>query len=179
MRRPNDLRNRLRESTREEHLRIDGLLSSLNLATRQDYVRFLRIHAEALRQLGSRTPPQDRADTAALASCLESDLKFYVARPLPQPMAECEEPLARQLGIAYVIRGSRLGAQVLIQRVAAGAPCAYLRYRAATSWTAFLATLDSFSLTQSPDSEGDVIEGAKAAFGVFFRVAESAAHWAP
>jgi heme oxygenase len=172
MRRPNDLRDRLRESTRVDHLRIDGLLSSLNLASPQDYVRFLGIHAEALHQLGSRMPPQDRADTAALQSCLHSDLKFYAASPSPEPVSACEEPLARQLGIAYVIRGSRLGAQVLIQRVGAGAPCAYLKYRAATSWSAFLATLEAFALAQSPQVQEEVIDGAKGAFGVFLRLAE-------
>ena len=172
MRRPNDLRDRLRAATRTQHQQVDKLLSTLDLALPRDYVRFLDIHAEALRQLGSQMPPADQADATALLSCVQQDLEFYAVRPPPEPISVSEEPFARRLGIAYVIRGSRLGARVLIDRVAAGAPCTYLRYRPATTWTAFLEALESYSLAQPPESAGDVIDGAKAAFGVFLRAAE-------
>jgi heme oxygenase len=137
-----------------------------------DYVRFLKIHAEAFRQLGGRLPPEDRADAAALFSCLQNDLGFYAAKPLRGPVASGEEPLGRQLGFAYVIRRSRLGAQILVRRVAAGAPCSYLSYRPGITWTAFLAVLDSFSLNHPAEANELVVEGAKDAFGIFLRAFE-------
>jgi heme oxygenase len=171
MRSSNDLRDRLRHSTREDHAQVDRLLSTLNLASPHDYVRFLGIHADALSQLGSRTSLADRADATALMTCLESDLEFYgAAQPRAVTAASVDSP-ARQLGISYVIRGSRLGAEVLARRVAADAPCAYLGYRLPTPWASFIQTLAAFSLSHSPEREHEVIEGAKAAFGVFLQAA--------
>jgi heme oxygenase (biliverdin-IX-beta and delta-forming) len=174
MRRPNDLRDRLRLSTRQDHARVDGLLSTLNLADPPDYVRFLAIHAEALSELGNRTSLSDRADAAALMACLETDLEFYGARQTRVVAARTHDSLACQLGISYVIRGSRLGAEVLARRIAVGAPSAYLSYRPTTTWGNFVQSLEAFSLTQPPENEQEVIAGAKVAFGVFLLAAQPA-----
>jgi heme oxygenase len=179
LRRSNDLRDQVRESTRAQHTRIDTLLSRLDLAVSDDYVRFLKIHAEAFRQLGGRLRSDDRADAEALYSCLQKDLGFYAVRPLRGPVVSGEDPLGRQLGFAYVIRGSRLGAKILVQRVAAGAPCSYLSYRPGVTWTSFLAVLDSFSLNQPAEANELVVEGAKEAFGIFLRAVEFPAGRAP
>jgi heme oxygenase (biliverdin-IX-beta and delta-forming) len=171
---PNHLRDRLRQSTREDHTQVDGLLSALNLGSPKDYVRFLGIHAAALSQLGSRTSLTDRADMAALMSCLASDLDFYGARQPRAATGVSGDSPARQLGISYVIRGSRLGAAVLARRVAADAPSAYLAYRSSTTWASFVLSLEAFARSHPPESEQEVIEGAKAAFGVFLQATQSA-----
>jgi heme oxygenase len=172
MRRPTDLRDRLRLSTRQDHAQVDQLLSTLNFAVPQDYVRFLAIHADALSQLGSRTSLTDRADAAALMSCLQSDLEFYGAAAPGAVITTSEDSPARQLGISYVIRGSRLGAEVLARRIAAEAPSAYLSYRFRTTWAKFVLSLHAFSQSNAPQSEQEVIEGAKAAFDVFRHAAQ-------
>ncbi len=174
MRRPTDLRDRLRHSTREDHAQVDCLLSTLNLASAQDYVRFLAIHAEALSELGNRTSLSDRADTAALMACLETDLEFYGARATRAVAAHTHDSPGRQIGISYVIRGSRLGAEVLVRRIAVGAPSAYLSYRPTTTWGNFVQSLEVFSLTHPPENEHEVVAGAKAAFGVFLLAAQPA-----
>jgi heme oxygenase len=169
----NELRDQLRQSTQHDHAQVDGVLSALDLATPRDYIRFLGIHADALHQLGSRTAIADRPDVAALVACLQSDLAFYGTKRAGTCAPDCEDSPATQLGIAYVIRGSRLGAQVLARRVAAGAPRAYLGHRLPTTWASFLLSLNAFSLSNPPESGREVIAGAKAAFGVFVRAAQA------
>lgn len=175
MPRPTDLHHQLRIGTRQDHAHIDQLLSTLDLQSATDYRRFLHIHAEALTELAGHTPAGDRVDMAALLSCLQSDLGHYeVGRVVALAPAE-NEPLGRQLGVSYVIRGSRLGAQVLIRRLAAAAPRAYLACRPTMSWPDFLLSLEVFSRTQPPACAQEVLEGARWAFGVFLRVAQPAA----
>jgi heme oxygenase len=174
MPRPTDLHHLLRTGTRQDHAQIDQLLSTLDLQSPTDYGRFLNIHAEALTQLAGHTPATDRADMAALLRCLQSDLGNYeTGRVIDFAPAE-HEPLGRQLGVSYVIRGSRLGAQVLIRRLAAVAPRAYLAWQPAMSWPDFLLRLEAFSRTQPPACAQQVLEGARWAFGVFLRVAQPA-----
>ena len=174
MPRPTDLHHQLRMGTRQDHAQIDQLFSTLDLQCPTDYERFLHIHAEALTRLAAHTPASDGADMAALLSCLQSDLGYYgFGRMIALAPAE-PEPLARQLGVSYVIRGSRLGAQVLIRRLAATAPRAYLGCRPTTSWPDFLLRLEAFSLTQPPACAAVVLEGARWAFSVFLRVAQPA-----
>jgi heme oxygenase (biliverdin-IX-beta and delta-forming) len=175
MRPPNDLRNRLRETTREDHARIDSRLATLDLACAADYTRFLAIHAAALSQLGGRTAPGDRADTDALLSCLGRDLEYYGLTAPRAVVAASDESRAHQLGISYVIRGSRLGAQILVRRVAPAAPSEYLGYPLSTTWTSFLERLESSSRQQPAQFGQEVIAGAKAAFNVFLRVSEHSA----
>jgi heme oxygenase len=181
MRPHHSLRDDLRVGTHPHHQQIDALLGKLNLACTADYVRFLDIHAEALSQLGGRTPISDRGDTGALLSCLQADLQFYGKVRSFSPLRPAEESFARQLGIAYVIRGSRLGAKVLMRRVGESAPTAYLGYAPETTWANFLQVLDSFSLYQPPDAAAECIEGAKAAFRVFStsRSRQSSSHSEP
>jgi heme oxygenase len=174
MRSTKALRDRLRECTRQDHLQIDNLLATLDLASTADYVRFLEIHAEALSQLTNQIPSGDRADARALLTCLHSDLAYYGAARTLEPAPSPGSSFARQLGVAYVIRGSRLGAQVLMRRVPAAAPCAYLACRPSIPWPGFLLALESFS-QEHPAEEQAVIEGATAAFGVFLAVARSLA----
>jgi heme oxygenase len=178
MRLPHSLRDDLRASTRAQHRQVDALLAKLDLAQANDYVRFLDIHAEALSQLGGRTPLSDRGDTAALLACLQADLQFYgKVRSLSSAVLP-EESFARQLGIAYVIRGSRLGAKALLRQVGESAPSAYLGYAPQTTWGNFLKVLDSFSLFQPPEAAAECIEGAKAALLVFIDLAQPSRQFA-
>ena len=173
MRRSNALRDRLLQSTRPDHVQVDRLLSTLNLASAQDYVRFLSIHADALSQLGNRTSLQDRADITALMSCLATDLEFYGAAYPRLNLTVSADSAACQLGISYVIRGSRLGAEVLARRVGTDAPCAYLAYHLPMSWPDFVLSLEAFALNHPPECAHEVIAGAKSAFAVFLKAAQS------
>ena len=174
MPRSNDLHHQLRVGTRQDHAQIDQLLSTLDLQSPTDYRRFLHIHFEALTQLAGHTPPGDGADMAALLSCLHSDLGHYEPGRTFAPASAPQGSPGRQLGVAYVIRGSRLGAQVLIRRLAAAAPRAYLACRPTSAWPDFLLRLEAFSGTQPPAGAQAVLEGAQWAFSVFRRVARPA-----
>jgi heme oxygenase len=73
----------------------------------------------------------------------------------------------RQWGIAYVIRGSRLGGAVLRQRVPTGYPTAYLAYAPAISWPEFLKQLERETRALNRQAHAQIIRGAKQAFETF------------
>jgi heme oxygenase len=73
----------------------------------------------------------------------------------------------RQWGVAYVIRGSRLGGAVLRQRVLAGCPASYLTYAPTLSWPEFLNQLDQETQATDRHAHAHMIRGAKQAFETF------------
>jgi heme oxygenase len=102
---------------------------------------------------------------------LQNDLRV-LSFPTANPPSTSHLALAEgnQLGIAYVIRGSRLGATVLRPRIPSDFSASYFDFVLALSRVQFLAQLQSVS--NSPDAQVSdaAIQGAKVTFGLFARL---------
>jgi heme oxygenase len=125
---------------------VDRLIGQLDLARREDYGRLLSVHHAVLREFQSEWRPEDQDDFRAMSRRLQNDLRglgFPTANP--QSMLRTSLAAGNPLGIAYVIRGSRLGASVLRPRVPSQFPASYLDFVPALSWVQFLAQLQSVS----------------------------------
>lgn len=126
------IRFALKAATDDVHRELDERLSRLNLAKANDYRLFLGYHARTI-------PSIERSlASAGLGSLVEgwSDHRRSAAikadiQALGEPMpAAAPHPelsgVAELLGTAYVLEGSRLGGRVLLPRVGAGLPVAFL-----------------------------------------------------
>jgi heme oxygenase len=156
----------LRAATRNDHALIDRMLLPFHLSTPDDYRAFLNIHFAALLTLRERWQPEDCGDFEQMLRCLEADLGS-LGTPVMAPPILPGEPVSpcRGLGIAYVIRGSRLGAAALRRGVGRTLPTMYLDCMPALSWTKFLGQLESIA----EDREGieEAIRAARGTFDVF------------
>jgi heme oxygenase len=83
---------------------------------------------------------------------------------MPIPACIPSSPSAG-LGIAYVIRGSRLGAAFLRRGLAKALSTSYLDFVPTLSWTEFLGQLE-FDANQ-PNGTSEAILAARSAFKVF------------
>jgi heme oxygenase len=150
---------------------VDRLIGQLDLARREDYGRLLSVHHAVLREFQSEWRPEDQDDFRAMSRRLQNDLRglgFPTANP--QSMLRTSLAAGNPLGIAYVIRGSRLGASVLRPRVPSQFPASYLDFVPALSWVQFLAQLQSVSQSAETQAGAAAIHGAKITFGLFSRL---------
>lgn len=111
-----ELRDALRNETRDAHEKVDGAFGSLNLAEREDYQRFLAAHYIATaplqpilagftaRELG-RTEPD-------FTAMLHSDLSALGVDPDALPRIDPPANIDPR-AVTYVIAGSRLGLSML------------------------------------------------------------------
>jgi heme oxygenase (biliverdin-IX-beta and delta-forming) len=167
----------IREATQMSHSRLDVALAKLDLASPLYYEGFLRSQAEALFPI-----------EAALESCgvesvipdwtqrirtpaLERDLATLniTCNPLPAPEFGSA---AEMLGAVYVLEASRMGARVMLARLAehpdsdAMNATAYLRHGFGKRfWPSFLTLLETHPAAQN-DPAG-VVHGAEIAFAMF------------
>jgi heme oxygenase len=104
---------------------------------------------------------------------LQNDLRV-LGFPTANPQSMLRSPLAagNKLGIAYVIRGSRLGASVLRSRIPSQFSASYFDFEPTLSWVQFLAQLQSVAKSAEAEAEaGDAaIQGAKITFDLFSRL---------
>jgi heme oxygenase len=162
-----DIRTRLRAETAAEHRRTEAGFAAVcaALSDAHCYGAFLLAHARAFPAIG-------RALSAGLGwpawparwRALESDL---AALALGAPPALTVAPAASRaaaLGMAYVLEGSRLGAALLLARVPAGFPAAYLAGgQDRAPWRRLLGLLE----TIDTDEAAAAVAGAKTAFRAF------------
>ena len=168
---PGELHHSLRAATRADHVLIDAMVSRLDFARREDYGLFLRVQHAALQALKAAWRREDVDDFRGMTRCLQDDLQgLGEDLALPAPAAHAGFNVRNRLGIAYVIRGSRLGAGVLRRRVSSGYAASYLDFSPALSWTQFLKQLDRSSDEPGDMTTGEVILGAKVSFQVFSRL---------
>jgi heme oxygenase (biliverdin-IX-beta and delta-forming) len=176
------LRDTIREATRRSHARLDAALSSVDLCRSDDYARFLRGQAEALLPLETALERhgihdilpdwEQRRRTPAIEhdlSALDIDIDPL---PVPDLASRGRDCAADLLGIAYVLEGSRMGARIILSRVAEtpdGAiigATAFLRHGFGKRfWPTFLATLEN-----DPQARGQPVRvsaAAQMAFGMF------------
>lgn len=167
------VRAALRDTTRQDHARVDDAFAAFDLHDPQAYAAFLRAHAAVLPQaeavvaqsgLWSEWTPRTPALLADLDG-LATPPPAQLSTPLPT------EP-AGQWGLLYVLEGARLGGAVLAGRVSATLPRRYLSDRAAPgSWTRFQALLDHAAPAEVDDWLARCIQGAKLTFSAFERAA--------
>jgi heme oxygenase len=72
---PGHLHRALRAATRSDHVAVDGSVFRLDLSSREDYGRFLRVHHAAVQSLEADWRDEDRRDFSALLRCAQEDLK--------------------------------------------------------------------------------------------------------
>jgi len=102
---------------------------------------------------------------------LQNDLRvlgFPTANP--KSISDIELTHGSQLGIAYVIRGSRLGASVLRPRIPSQFSASYFDFVPALSWVQFLAQLQSVSNLADAQVSDAAIQGAQVTFRLFARL---------
>jgi heme oxygenase len=162
------MRCTLRDATRSDHQQIDQALSRLKLADPGGYGVFLSIHLNALSSLSTLWRPEDQADFAGLLCCLSDDLReLGCAHNVPEMTQATKSQSLRPWGVGYVIRGSRLGAAMLRQRVPAACPTSFLDFMPILTWPDFLKQLDREHLFMKPPAKTQTIRGAKQAFAAF------------
>jgi heme oxygenase len=155
----------LRAATRDDHASIDRTLLRFDLHRAEDYRIFLCAHFAALASLQAVWRREDEEDFAHMLGCLDLDLTTlgYATVPSSPPRTPSNAPGG--LGIAYVVRGSRLGAAVLRRRVAAEHSTAYLDFIPALSWAEFLPELES--VADDPNGRDEAVRAAHNAFLTF------------
>jgi heme oxygenase len=176
------LRDTIREATRRSHARLDAALGSVDLLRPDDYARFLRGQAEALLPLetalerhgihGILPDWEYRRRTPAIEhdlSALDIDVDPL---PVPDLFSRGRDCAADLLGIAYVLEGSRMGARIILSRVAETPDAAiigataFLRHGFGKRlWPTFLATLENDPQARAQPAR--VIAAAQMAFGMF------------
>lgn len=167
----------IREATQMSHCRLDVALAKLDLAIPLYYEGFLRSQAEAL------FPIEAALETNGIESlipdwtqrirtpALERDLATLNITCNPLPLPEFGSA-AEMLGAVYVLEASRMGARVMLARLAehpdsdAMNATAYLRHGFGKRlWPSFLTLLETHPAAQS-DTAG-VVHGAETAFAMF------------
>jgi heme oxygenase len=171
------LRDRLRDATADAHARLDAQLDRFDLARLADYRDFLEVSAAALLPLEAALVDAgvERifADwpLRARSRAILDDLDRVGGGPHPLALPG-GLGFADVLGTMYVLEGSRLGAKVLLRRVASSSDpvvsgtTRYLRHGAGLHlWPSFLVMLERHRTALHDD--GAVIAAACRAFALF------------
>lgn len=176
----NNLRQRLKQFSAGLHQQVDEVFSALELESPAGYRRFLLAHAEALFSLepalehnaierlledwSRRRRRWALLDDLRALGCADA-VPAQAAQPMPMPPGWC-------WGVAYVLEGSRLGAQLLLRRLQKAQPAAPARYLGHASgeslWTSFLYRLEADAASCA---ERDLRRGVEDAFSLFLTAA--------
>lgn len=167
----------IREATCSSHSRLDAALAKLDLAVPVYYEGFLRSQANAL------FPVEAALESGGIESILpdwplrirtpalqhDLDALSLTCQPLPTPEFESA---AQMLGAVYVLEASRMGARVMLARLAehpdsdAMNATAYLRHGFGKRfWPSFLTVLETDPAAQN-DPAG-VVRGAQMTFAMY------------
>jgi heme oxygenase len=168
----------LRAATADLHAEVDARFSIAFNGEADGYARFLAAMASAM-------VPLERALEAAgieevlpdwterrRASLLLDDLAALGGKPVQETPAPAANGEARQLGMVYVLEGSRLGGKLLLKRALGStdptvrAATRYLSHGTDRNlWTSFLQRLESSAdVSRAP---AEAIAGARQAFALF------------
>ncbi|WP_372708140.1 hypothetical protein [Brevundimonas sp.] len=167
---PASVHLRLKLATRIDHRGVDRLLSRFDLGQPTGYAAFLDLNLAALNTLRPHWRSVDEADFAGMGDALAADLAALGMEPsgeidpVPGPIDG--------LGLAYVVRGSRLGSKILRKRVGPGLPTGYFDFRLAKPWARLLDQVDLRGAAGSED-ELALFSGARATFAVYARLAHT------
>jgi heme oxygenase len=173
---PSVLHRALRAATRSDHVILDRSILRFDLTRREHYGLFLHIHYSALTNLEADWRTEDRVDFAGMLRCVQADLHTLRISAAPlYPMGRQILHPSNRLGLAYVLRGSRLGSMFLRRKVARNLPTAYLDFTPSLTWTDFLAQLESSTKLPNSNHEHDTIRGARITFEIFVSLFNRAA----
>lgn len=167
----------LRETTRDLHHELDERISFLDLSDTGDYAAFLRIHAAALPALegaldaggvatGFPAWPRHRRSDALIA-----DLDACGIAHEPGASLRPVHGVEAQMGVLYVLEGSRLGGR-LLERQAKGQAGrnAFLTHGAGLPlWQDFLSHLEC--LPEDAATKRGLENGARIAFRLYLAAA--------
>ncbi len=171
------IQDTIHAATHDSHRRLDLALSWLDLGQPRYYAGFLRSQAEALLPLESALEAAGIAETLpdwplrARSNAITQDLILMNVTPtlLSEPSFSNE---ARLLGAAYVLEASRMGARVMLARLAQQSDSIsieatrYLKHGFGKRfWPTFLAVLENHPAAHA--DTGSVVQGAQTAFGMF------------
>ena len=163
-----ELHRSLRVATSSDHAMVDRLMLRFDLSRREDYGLFLHIHYWTLKSLDTHWRDEDHADFAGMIDCLQNDLRALGlvsserSGLVSTALLDCNH-----LGVAYVIRGSRLGAAFLRRRVPSHFPTAHLDFVPALSWGQFLKQLEPATNDPKRATPEETIRGARITFEIF------------
>lgn len=168
----NSFHQRIRRETRTAHDIVDDAMSVFDLQDAKAYGRFLGHHAQALAALRSQVRAEDRSDVQEMANRIEEDL-----RGLGVGDVVTASPSERLdgFGVAYVLRGSRMGARILRARIGPGLPTRYMDFTPALTWRDFLAELETHAAGVHEPGRRHIIVSAQWAFEAFGSARPSAA----
>lgn len=175
---PTTIRQHLQIATTGQHRALDGAFVSLALQNASDYRRFLMAQAAVV------APLEDWLTRRGLANMLPDWASRQRAEALAEDLAALNSPpeydavaidapsSASLLGIAYVLEGSRLGAQYLA-RVVSASPDPVVRDNmrflehgtGLRLWPTFLQILEAN--VDTPQAAEDAAAGARHAFDLF------------
>lgn len=172
------VRRMLRAATADLHAVVDARFSDSFGGDPAHYAGFLSSMAagllpleRALEGAGIRATVPDWPERRR-ASLLIDDLHALGAAPLRELDPPAVGGEARQLGIVYVLEGSRLGGKLLLKRALAhadarvSAATRYLSHGAGRDlWSSFVARLEGSSAVRGAPDEA--VAGARAAFALF------------
>ncbi len=171
------IQDTIRGATHDSHRRLDLALSWLDLAQPRYYAGFLRSQADALLPLEAALETGNIVEILpdwplrARSEALRQDLCAMSISSTPQPEPAFSNE-AQMLGAAYVLEASRMGARVMLARLAQHPePAAieatkYLKHGFGKRfWPTFLAVLENHPAAQADTAS--VVQGARTAFGLF------------
>jgi heme oxygenase len=168
---PGVLHRALRAATRSDDVLLDRLILRFDLTRRDHYGLFLHLHYSVLRNLEADWSAEDQTDFAAMLRCVQSDLHtLRIATPPLGTSGRAPLHAHNRLGVAYVVRGSRLVAPFLRRRVPRQYPTAYLDFMPALSWAQFLMQLETPSDPPRAGHDHEIIRGARITFEIFISV---------
>jgi heme oxygenase len=142
------------------------MMLRFNLGRREDYGLLLNIHYAAILELEPGWRVEDHKDFQAMTHCLETDLHALGIAPKTITTKRSSLTDGNRLGLAYVIRGSRLGSGFLRRRVTSRLATSYLDFVPTLSWPQFLHQLKIMSQVPGYDTH-EVARGAHFAFDAF------------
>lgn len=160
----------LREATSAEHELTELAFEKFDLANPAHYTAFLTVHRAALAQL---EPGLERAGWSEWKPRLPMAADDLLALSGSLHTAPCNTERqyddAAAWGVQYVLEGSRLGGQILCQRIPTGSPRSYLASTPETgrNWRAFCDALDEQAQQHPPAWFDRALAGARSAFRTF------------
>ena len=170
--------SQLRAATGQLHHQLDEALALQgDRVTRERYAAFLRGSLAALEPLEAQLQSWVSKDYIFRCDLLRVDLRTlqadaHVNGSLDVPTIGSE---AAALGARYVVEGSALGGAILARSFDAalglqGEALGYLTLHGAglaAHWRSFLAELEQFGKTATPQMRTDACESAKAVFNLY------------
>ncbi|MGQ2908624.1 MAG: biliverdin-producing heme oxygenase [Aliihoeflea sp.] len=167
----------LREATRDLHHELDTAISQLDLGEPDDYAAFLRIHAAALLPLEVALEAGGVASRFAAwprhrrSEALKADLRACGIGPEYSETLAPIESTEAQMGVLYVLEGSRLGGRLLARQAAGqeGRNAFLLHGAGLPLWQDFLSQLER--LPDEDATRDGLANGACMAFTLYGRAA--------